>query len=107
MDRRTYQKHWILADGEWQLFAPMHSWDEVEKVLARIKNTVGSSTEYVGTICDFRQEEEAPEIDIYNAAIWEDFPTLEEAKEHVDYLLQCQVTDMMADADDIFELFND
>ena len=107
MHNRSKEKFWKMYGDEWRLMGIMHSWEDEYKILARLKNALGSTTEFIGTYCNFLTGTEAPEITTWSADLWDDFPSVEiPQKIMVEHLYQT-AKDMLTDAIDLCDLFGD
>lgn len=90
---------------EWQLYGPLYSWPKTRFLLARLKET-NKKNEYVWTLADFKEEEEASDISIYTAIGFEDCETIDEAKSRVVCELADKVDSAIGDLEEIAELFS-
>ena len=104
---RYEELKWEYNDGykEWRLYGPLYSWSETRFLLARLKETT-TKNEYVWTLADLKNEEEAPDISVYSALGFEDFETIDEAKSRVICALAEDVESAIGDLDEIAELFS-
>lgn len=98
---------WEYNDGykEWRLHGPLYSWSEKSFLLARLKETT-KKNEYVWTLADLKNEEEAPDISVYSACGFENYDTLDDAKARVVCALGDDVDSAIADLEEIAELFS-
>ena len=98
---------WEYNDGykEWRLYGPLYSWSEKSFLLARLKETTVKN-EYVWTLADLKNEEEAPDISVYSASGFEDFETIDDAKVAVVCALGDDAESAIADLEEIAELFS-
>lgn len=104
---RCDELKWEYNDiyNEWRLYGPLYSWSEKSFLLARLKETT-TKNEYVWTLADLKNEEEAPDISVYSALGFEDFETIDEAKSRVICELADNVESAIADLEEIAELFS-
>lgn len=90
---------------EWRLYGPLYSWSETRFLLARLKETT-TKNEYVWTLANLKNEEEAPDISVYSACGFEDYDTLDDAKSRVVCALGNDIDSAIADLEEIAELFS-
>jgi len=104
---RCNELKWEYNDkyNEWRLHGPLYSWSEKNFLLARLKETT-TKNEYVWTLANLKEEEEAPDISVYSALGFEDYDTLDDAKAAVVCALGDDVDSAIADLEEIAELFS-
>lgn len=107
MSSRYDELYWKYDDvyKEWRLYGPLYSWSKKSFLLARLKETT-TKNEYVWTLADFKDETEAPDINVYNAGGFEEFDMLDEAKSRVICALADDVDSAIADLEEIADLFS-
>lgn len=98
---------WEFVDGEHRMLGFEHSWDENMRVFARLKDRRPKSKEVWGTLCDFRLGEDAKEINVVTAEIWDEFESINDAKALAVEMLKNQIDGIIDDAKDFQSLFRE